>query len=135
MARLFDAILVAPEKSYENANDLSNSANSLVVTVNRMMTNSPHNVSFLEGANIAFRGNPLDCSSNKDAGGISDSGSGGFSDGQNNDAKASVSINGETVCAAKGDFTEVPPYTEFELSLFRDSGVLHNLSEFKILCG
>ena len=105
MSRLFDAILRAPEESYEDANDMSNSANSLVLTVNRMMTNSPHNVSYLEGSNIALHGKELNCENSNEAGGISDYGN-KFVEGQvsNSEIEVNIGINGDTVCAAGGLF-------------------------------
>uniref|UniRef100_A0A914PRM0 Uncharacterized protein n=1 Tax=Panagrolaimus davidi TaxID=227884 RepID=A0A914PRM0_9BILA len=102
MAKLFDTIMLAPQKSYENANDYSNSANSLILTINRMMTNSPSNVKYLNGRNIALLGKSLNCDSNNfDAGGITDLGDTFIENPSSKKFDASIFVNGEIVCESK----------------------------------
>ncbi|KAE9547432.1 hypothetical protein FO519_009356, partial [Halicephalobus sp. NKZ332] len=63
MAYFLDKLIEAPASAYMDANNGDQrTGNTLLTSINRMMINSPHNVSYLSGANIALIGRPVDCS-------------------------------------------------------------------------
>ena len=101
MAHFIDRIIEAPLTTYKDANNDSLRIGSIILySINQMMINSPENVSYLTGTNVALIGRPVDCNAdNADLYGISDHGS-SFGTTSNTNTITSISIDPTTACTA-----------------------------------
>uniref|UniRef100_A0A914YTM7 Uncharacterized protein n=1 Tax=Panagrolaimus superbus TaxID=310955 RepID=A0A914YTM7_9BILA len=105
MSKLVDTMLEAPSESYIQTHKAGIKTTQIILdSVNRVILNSPSNVSYLNGKNVALLGKVLDCQNNNnggDAEGLSDFGN-GFSRNVASKAQASISIDGNVACEGKG---------------------------------
>uniref|UniRef100_A0AC34GP67 GPS domain-containing protein n=1 Tax=Panagrolaimus sp. ES5 TaxID=591445 RepID=A0AC34GP67_9BILA len=104
MSRLVDEMLEAPSESYIQTHEVGIKTTQIILdSVNRVILNSPSDVSYLNGKNVALLGKVLNCGNNNkgDAGGLIDTGSGFDENDATTKTRASISIDGNVACAGQ----------------------------------